>query len=103
MGEDGGGEERLFHLFAKRSHKGLHTHMGTKMAPEPEAAIRSADREQGQKMPVWLAIADADFTRSPEADREVLYGSTPGKSFRHESEYPVVTMMRELRRKKARS
>lgn len=100
-GEAGEGEARLYQLFAKRSHKGVHTHMGEASAADPDAAVRDADRDQGErKMLVWWAVADADITRSPDADREILYGSTPGKSFRHENEYPVVTMMMELKRRK---
>lgn len=105
-GENGGGGERSespvrYHVFSKRTQKGVHIHSGEMEAATPEEAIRRADAEQGGgKFPVWWAIAEKDLVRSPEEDREVLYDSSPGKSFRHESEYPVVTMMMELRRKK---
>ncbi|HUF37864.1 MAG TPA: hypothetical protein VMN57_05025 [Anaerolineales bacterium] len=91
----------VFQVFAKRSHKGVHVHMGAVEAAGPEAAIRCADPEHGGgTAPVWWAIADGDIIRSEEGDREVLFGSSPGKSFRHEIEYPVRTMMMDLKRKK---
>jgi ring-1,2-phenylacetyl-CoA epoxidase subunit PaaB len=98
---EAGGEGIRYHVFAKRTQKGVHTRIGEMDAVNPEAAIRRADAELGKgKAPVWWAIADADLIRSPESDRDVLYESSPGKSFRHENEYPVVTMMMELKRKK---
>ena len=89
-----------FQVFAKRSHRGVHSHVGEVAAADPEAAIHAAvDRFGEGKEVVWLVIADVDIRRSGEADRGVLYGSTPGKRFRHESEYPVRTMMLNLKKK----
>jgi len=93
--------ETRFQVFAKRSHRGVHSHVGEVAAADPEAAIHAAvDRFGEGKELVWLVIADADLRRSGDADRDVLYDSTPGKSFRHESEYPVRTMMLDLKKKK---
>jgi ring-1,2-phenylacetyl-CoA epoxidase subunit PaaB len=101
-GEPAEGELR-FQVFAKRSHRGVHTHVGEVTAADPEAAIQTAVRRFGEeKALAWLVVADADLRRSEAADREVLYDSSPGKSFRHENEYPVRTMILDLKRKTAK-
>jgi ring-1,2-phenylacetyl-CoA epoxidase subunit PaaB len=98
--EPAGGTNR-YQLFAKQSHKGVHVHIGENAAPDAETAIRRFDREHGAgRTPVWWAIEDGEIHRSEAADREILFESSPGKPFRHENEYPVRTMMMELKRKK---
>jgi ring-1,2-phenylacetyl-CoA epoxidase subunit PaaB len=99
--EPAGAGDRRYQVFAKRSHRGVHEHMGEVAAPDPEGAIRSAaGGAGGDGVIVWLAVSESDLRRSEPADREVLYASSPGKPFRHESEYPVRTMMMDLKRKK---
>jgi len=101
-GEHSAGEI-TYQVFVKRSHRGVHTHAGEVTAADPETAIRTAVRRFGdENAVVWLVIAEADIRRSEAADREILFDSSPGKSFRHENEYPVRTMMMALKRKKGK-
>jgi len=91
----------LYQVFTKVNQKGVCIHRGQLQAAGPSQALAAA-RQQFPKPPVlvWWLIRDSDVLKSGAADREVLFESSPGKAFRHESEYHVQTMMREVRRKK---
>lgn len=99
--EETGQAVQVFHVFAKRSHKGTFVQAAEIEAGSPEAALQAAlDRAEVQGAAAWWVIADAALVHSTPDDRPALYESSPGKDFRHENHYPVRTMMMELKNRK---
>jgi ring-1,2-phenylacetyl-CoA epoxidase subunit PaaB len=91
----------LYQLFIKRSHKGVCVWAGELEAFTYENALDIALKKFADMKPLLLwIIRDADIVKTDPADQEMLYESSPGKKYRHESDYPVRTMMMELKNKK---
>lgn len=94
------GPEYLFHVFAKRTHKGVCVQVGQVQAQTAEGALAAALQAFPEEAFLWWVFRDDAVVRSQEADRDALYGSSAGKDFRHESHYPVRTMMMALKNRK---
>lgn len=92
---------RLHHVFQKKSQKGVMTWVGSVSGSGSEHAFQLAYQEHpNPDAAVWWIIPDAALSRT-EGDMEAeLLRSSPGKPFRHESHYPVRTMMRAIKQKR---
>ncbi len=91
----------LYQVFVKRSQKGVCVRVGEVGAPDHETALRLAvEKYRSLKALLWWIIRDEDIRRAGEGEHAALFDSSPGKSFRHENEYPVRTMMMELKKKR---
>ncbi len=96
-GEGDPKEERDFQVFAKTSQKGVCVHQGTVRAREPWIALAAAQQAFPKvRALVWWLIPDDSLLKSDPEQAALLYGSSPGKEYRHERNYPVRTMMREI-------
>lgn len=92
---------KQFHVFIKTSHKGVCVRAGEVRGTDYEDAFEKAQTAFSEpKVLLWWIICDDDVIRTDPADDPVLYGSSPGKDYRHESHYPVRTMMMQLKNKK---
>lgn len=92
--------EHIFHVFGKRSQRGVCVQIGSVGAHTPAGALAAALKAHAVELLVWWVFPEASVVRSAEEDADSLYGSSPGKEFRHESHYPVRTMMMDLKNRK---
>jgi ring-1,2-phenylacetyl-CoA epoxidase subunit PaaB len=91
------GQAVEFQVFAKTRQNGVCVHQGSVLANGPQAALAKALAAFPDVIAlVWWLIPDEALIKSDPQQENMLYGSSPGKDFRHERHYPVRTMMREI-------
>ena len=91
--------ERYF-VAQKQSQKGLSTYVGEVQAASPAHALALALAQfANAKALVWWVFPSRAVTASAPDDTGSLFASALDKPFRDQSFYPVVTLMREARKK----
>jgi ring-1,2-phenylacetyl-CoA epoxidase subunit PaaB len=89
-----------FHVFAKFSEQAQCQQVGKVQAASPEAAVRVAIGQFADKKPLWWWVFPASaVTESLPGDAGSMFTAGRDRTFTDQAEYPVVTMMRELRLK----
>ncbi len=91
---------QTYQIFVKKNHKGVCTHAGEIQAPGPQQALALARRSLPNAL-LWWVIPDHEIVKAPPEEAPLLYESATDKIFRHESHYPVRTLMLEVKRKKS--
>lgn len=95
---DGG--SGTYYVFAKLSQQAQCSYLGEVEADTPAAAMQTAIETFNKRSPLWWWVlpADAVLGSTPE-DAEPMFAPARSKTFKQQSEYPVVTLMRQLRNK----
>jgi ring-1,2-phenylacetyl-CoA epoxidase subunit PaaB len=94
-------EEQAYLVFAKTSEQGACEFATEIEANSPEAAIAAAIESGAASNPLWWwAFRKAETLMSGADDAASMFGPARDKTFKSSNEYPVVTLMRELRAKR---
>ncbi len=102
--EKSAADEQEFYVFRKRGARGVCTFVGLVRARSNRAALRAAlDRYPDSQATLWWIVAQQDLIRTRAEDTDELFRSASDKPFRHESHYPVRTLMREVRSQQKRA
>jgi len=79
----------LWEVFV-RANRGLsHVHVGARVAPYAEMAVRNARdlyTRRGEGVSIWVVPADAITTSDPDA-KDAFFESSEGKNYRHAGYY----------------
>jgi ring-1,2-phenylacetyl-CoA epoxidase subunit PaaB len=89
-----------FHVFAKFSEQAQCQQVGMVQAGSLKAAVRVAIGQFGERDPLWWwAFPASAVTKSAAGDAGSMFTAGRDRKFTDQAEYPVVTMMRDLRSK----
>jgi len=90
-----------YFVFAKFDKQDQCRRIGEVQADSPQAAMSAAIKEFGSRDPLWWWVfpKSAVLSSAPE-EASAMYEPAKAKTFKDQAEYPVVTMMREIRAKK---
>ena len=92
-----------FRVFAKTTHAGTHTYLGTVEADDPAAALERARETFDDVVAlVWWIVPYAAFTETEPADAESLFAPAKDKVYRDQADYHTVSLMRDIRRGQAK-
>jgi 1,2-phenylacetyl-CoA epoxidase PaaB subunit len=90
-----------YYVFAKFEQQDQCRQVGEVQAWSPQAAVRAAIEKYTDQHPLWWWVfPKADILTSEPQDTSPMYAPARAKTFKDQAEYPVVTMMREIRAKK---
>ena len=94
---------RDFHIFAKTHEQGQCEHFGTVQAESHEQAMKLAVDTYKDKDALWWWVFPAEAVHSTEEeDADSMFEPVLDKHYREQAQYPVVTMMREIRAKRSK-
>jgi ring-1,2-phenylacetyl-CoA epoxidase subunit PaaB len=89
-----------FYVFAKFTQQAQCRHVGEVQAASPQAAVTAAVAKYGEQQPLWWWVFPVSAVHKNESNEaEPMFSAARYKTFKDQAEYPVVTMMRELRAK----
>jgi len=87
-----------YYVFRKEKPKAPHVNVGVIKADNPEKAIAVAlETFPSKDAMVWWVFPVSKVATSEDNDPRTLLGSASDKEFRHQSHYPVVTLMRKVK------
>jgi ring-1,2-phenylacetyl-CoA epoxidase subunit PaaB len=90
-----------YYVFGKFEEQDQCRHVGEVQASSPQIAIWAAIKKFGDHNPLWWWVfPKADVLTSRPQDAPPMFEPSRSKTFKDQAEYPVVTMMRDLRAKK---
>lgn len=90
-----------FYVFGKFEQQEQCRHIGQVTASSAQGAIHVAIERYGDQDPLWWWVfPKSDVLTSGPQDISPMFGPARDKTFKDQAEYPVVTMMREIRAKK---
>lgn len=90
-----------FYVFGKFEEQAQCRQIGEVRAVSPQAAVQTAIQKYGDQHPLWWWVfPKSDVLISAPQDASPMFEPANAKTFKDQSEYPVVTMMREIRAKK---
>jgi ring-1,2-phenylacetyl-CoA epoxidase subunit PaaB len=96
----GAGEPQTFLVFAKLFEQGACEHIAEVTAASTESALAAAiEAHKGDPPLWWWAFPQSAIHISDASEAASMFGPAREKSFKSSNEYPVVTMMRQLRGK----
>jgi len=89
-----------YYVFGKFEQQAQCRQVGEVSAGSPTAAVQSAIQKYGIADPLWWWVLpkDAVLSSTPQ-DSDPMFAAAREKTFKDQAEYPVVTLMRELRSK----
>lgn len=94
------GQPTDFFVFGKFSEQTQCSHIGEVHAASPQAAMRVAiEKYRGQDPLWWWVFPASAVVKSGAGEADSLFAPARAKTFKDQAEYPVVTMMRQLRSK----
>ena len=86
-----------YEVFVKQLHIRSHEHLDAVEAASPAEALRMAvERHPGL---VWWVAEESMITRSTPDEIESMFTPAGSKPYRHQSDYPTITLMRRLRKR----
>ena len=89
-----------YHVFAKIEQQGQCRRIGEVKAGSPQEAMQKALQKFGKENPLWWWVFPKDVVLSSQPqDRDPMFAPAREKTYKDQAEYPVVTLMRELRSK----
>jgi ring-1,2-phenylacetyl-CoA epoxidase subunit PaaB len=89
-----------YYVFGKFEQQGHCRQVGDVNASSPHAAMLAAIKKYPEQAPLWWWVFPKDVVlSSEERDRGPMFAAARDKSYKDQAEYPVVTLMRELRAK----
>jgi ring-1,2-phenylacetyl-CoA epoxidase subunit PaaB len=90
-----------YYVFGKFDEQAQCRHIGEVQAADEPAAIQAAIKKFGDQNPLWWWVfRKSDVLASDPQDVSPMFEPARAKTYKDQAEYPVVTMMRELRAKK---
>ncbi|MDH5506597.1 MAG: phenylacetic acid degradation protein [Anaerolineae bacterium] len=91
-------EKRPYYVFGKFSQQAHCEQIGEIGAQSPQAAMKAAVQTYAHRSPLmWWVFPVHAVTASTPEDIDSMYSPVLDKSYREQSEYPTVTMMRQIR------
>jgi ring-1,2-phenylacetyl-CoA epoxidase subunit PaaB len=88
-------------VFGKFEEQAQCRQVGEVQAATPLEAVRTAIAKHGEKQPLWWWVFPKhSILSSAPQDAAPMFDPAREKTFKDQAEYPVVTMMREIRAKK---
>lgn len=91
---------RDFYVFGKFTQQAQCRQVGQVAASSPQAAVKAAIAAFPDKQPLWWWVFPVSTVLKNEStDAEPMFSAARYKTFKDQAEYPVVTMMRQLRDK----
>ncbi|MEX1248007.1 MAG: hypothetical protein WEA61_05950 [Anaerolineales bacterium] len=94
------GQPADYYVFAKFSEQTQCSYVGEVRAGSPQAAMRAAiEKFRGQDPLWWWVFPASVVVRSDAGEAGPMFAPARAKTFKDQAEYPVVTMMRQLRSK----
>jgi len=92
-----------FYVFAKFEQQEQCRLIGEVQAATSQSAINAAIEKYGDQDPLWWWVfPKSDVLTSRPQDIQPMFEPAREKTFKDQAEYPVVTMMREIRAKKGK-
>jgi ring-1,2-phenylacetyl-CoA epoxidase subunit PaaB len=89
-----------YYVFGKFTQQAQCRHIGEVQAASPQAAVAAAVARYGEQQPLWWWVFPASAVlKNESSEAEPMFAAARYKTFKDQAEYPVVTMMRELRAK----
>jgi ring-1,2-phenylacetyl-CoA epoxidase subunit PaaB len=89
-----------YYVFAKLSQQAQCSYLGEVEADSLVAAMQSAIEAFGEQDPLWWWVLPANSVLgSTPDDADPMFAPARAKTFKRQSEYPVVTLMRALHSK----
>lgn len=89
-----------YYVFAKFDQQAQCRQVGEIQASSPQAAVQAAIEKYGDKQPLWWWVFPKETVASSlPGDSDPMFAPARAKTFKDQAEYPVVTMMREIRAK----
>ena len=93
-------EHADYYVFGKFEQQAQCRQIGEVSAGSPRAAMQAAVTRYADKQPLWWWVfPKAAALSSKPQDREPMFAPAREKTFKDQAEYPVVTLMRQLRSK----
>lgn len=89
-----------FYVFGKFTQQAQCRHIGEVRAASPQAAVAAAVARYGEQRPLWWWVFPVSVVNKNESsEAEPMFSAARYKTFKDQAEYPVVTLMRQLRAK----
>ncbi len=89
-----------YYVFGKLSQQGQCAYLGDVTAGSPSSAMEAAVGQFGDHNPFWWWVFPAKCVLGSTPDEaEPMFAPARAKTFKQQSEYPVVTLMRQLHSK----
>lgn len=89
-----------YYVFGKLSQQAQCSYLGDVTAPSPESAMQAAIDKFSEQSPLWWWVLPAkSVLGSTPDDADPMFAPARAKTFKQQSEYPVVTLMRQLHSK----
>jgi len=93
-------EHADYYVFGKFEQQAQCRQIGEVSAGSPRAAMQAALTKYADRQPLWWWVfPKAAVLISTPQDREPMFAPAREKTFKDQAEYPVVTLMRQLRSK----
>jgi 1,2-phenylacetyl-CoA epoxidase PaaB subunit len=90
----------MYYVFGKLSQQAQCSFLGDVEAHSPATAMQAAlSQFQGHKPLWWWVLPAKSVLGSTPDDAEPMFAPARAKTFKRQSEYPVVTLMRQLHSK----
>ncbi|MCW5876699.1 MAG: hypothetical protein KIS85_07420 [Anaerolineales bacterium] len=94
------GAAEAYYIFGKLAEQAQASLLGEVGAASGEAAVAAALAQFGAEAALrWWAVPAAAVLKSDPADAGPMFAPAREKTYKDQAEYPVVTMMRQLRAK----
>lgn len=90
-----------YFVFGKFEQQAQCRQVGEVKAASPQAAMQIAIKTYADQHPLWWWVfPKAEVVASQPKDSDPMFAPAREKTYKDQAEYPVVTMMREIRAKK---
>lgn len=87
-----------YFVFGKFSEQAQCSRIGEVSAASPQAALAAALEKYGDQAPLWWWVFPASAVVKSGADEaDSMFAPAREKTYKDQAEYPVVTMMRQIR------
>lgn len=94
------GNPQSYYVFGKFSEQAQCRHIGEVQASSKEDAMKTALSTFEKENPIWWWVFPASSVKkSDPVDADPMFAPARDKSYKDQAEYPVVTMMRQIRDK----
>jgi len=96
-------DSKAYYVFAKFNQQDKCRHVGEVEAGSPQAGMHEAIEKYYEVDPLWWWVFPKDAVLASDSeDTDPMFAPARDKTFKDQAEYPVVTMMREIRAKEKR-
>jgi ring-1,2-phenylacetyl-CoA epoxidase subunit PaaB len=93
-------DQQLYSVFGKLTEQAQASELGEVMAGSPAEALHAAIETFRDKAVLrWYIFPAAAVLKSDPADADPMFAPARDKTYKDQADYPVVTMMRQIRAK----